>query len=183
MDKYSYEIKCKQEVSVAKNQFLNRVTGVMFFISFVIVLCTFLYGGIARIIPLPVRLFIIGVTVLLFCIPNGKPKLVNLEIRFYDDYFVIYDERNYGLDSLTYQKIFYRDVERCQYKKKSKKVEIFCIVTVACYGIDGSEHQVDEKHRRPVKEMCWFTTDVEPVIDFIEEIESHSPIEVTTLEE
>ena len=104
-----------------------------------------------------------------------------LEIWFYDDHLIIYRERLYCSKTLsrrTYDKLFYKDIQKCEYRMISGKI-IFSGVTESVwydYNKDGSLPEYPTHHE--TTDGSDFCTTEDPDTDFVAEIENHSPIKV-----
>lgn len=183
MDTPNYILRTNQIMSVVKIQILDRIQALLMLLTIFIVGGWIFGFSLVLIIPLQIRLLIIAISIGIYSIPNKKSILAPFEIQFYDDYLIIYHERYHPVpDRKLYEKIFYRDIQRCQYKRKEKKFEIFCIVQRIFYIEERNGRYSDALPKLPKRSMCVFYTNVEPIIDFVQEIQSHSPIEVTILD-
>lgn len=108
------------------------------------------------------------------------------EIQFYDDYLIVYREKNYYSPKLSrkeYFKIYYKDVKEYKYRANSKKINIigFCEINWYDYNKDGSLPDKPTIHKK-TEGICWFYTSESPEVDFVSEIERHSPLKVTIRE-
>ncbi len=104
-----------------------------------------------------------------------------LEIWFYDDHLIIYRDRLYcnkTLSRRTYDKLFYKDIRKCEYKMISAKIIFFGVTESVWYDYnkDGSLPEYPTHHATTV--CSDFCTTEHPDTDFITEIENHSPIKV-----
>ncbi len=104
-----------------------------------------------------------------------------LEIWFYDDHLIIYRDRLYcnkTLSRRTYDKLFYKDIQKCEYKMISSKIIFFGVTESVWYDYnqDGSLPQYPTHHE--TTDCSDFCTTEHPDTDFVAEIENHSPIKV-----
>ncbi len=186
MEKPNYVLKADESVFTPKNK--NAVLEIIVIGCIIIV-------GITLIISLLFQLsavlsWFMGLLLLLlfgrlisspFLGRNSISVSSPLEIWFYDDHLIIYREKLYcnkRLSRKTYDKLFYKDIHRCEYRMISAKV-IFDGVTERVwydYNKDGSLQQNPSYHEKA--EGASFNTTEEPSVDFVSEIENHSPIKV-----
>lgn len=115
---------------------------------------------------------------------GGGTKKVSspFEIRFYDEYLVVYREKRYYSKSVSrkeYDKFFYKDIKKCQYRTVTKRMNIYGIVegTWFNYKKDGTL-PTNPTYHKTVDSICYFYPSEENRVDFVREIESHSPIRV-----
>jgi hypothetical protein len=104
------------------------------------------------------------------------------ELWFYDDYLVQYCERRYYNKRnirREYYKFYYKDISRCVYRTVVNKIDIYGVVEATFYKYDmnGNLPSLPVKHKT-VDSISVFYTVFEPNIDFVKEIEEHSPIKV-----
>ncbi len=124
----------------------------------------------------------------------GKPLLGDspitspspFELRFYSDHLIIYREKLYcnrKLSRKKYDKLLYKDIRQCEYRMISGKIIFFGIVESIWYDYNenGSLPQRPTYHKTTDGNSYFYTTE-EPGIDFVAEIEDHSPIQVVMLD-
>lgn len=105
------------------------------------------------------------------------------EIRFYDDYLVVYCERKYYSKRVIrkmYDKFYYKDIHQVQFRRRTQRINIYGVVEGIWYNYnaDGSLPQNPTYHKT-VDAICYFYTRLNPEIDYVKEFEEHSPIKVT----
>lgn len=110
-----------------------------------------------------------------------------LELRFYDDYFVVYKEKYYydwKISRMEFYKFYYKDIEKCEYREISHKLVIYGNLEWIFYNYnkDGSLPENPSGYRKR-NSLCCFYTDMVPETDFVKEIEEHSPIKVIIAKE
>ena len=99
-----------------------------------------------------------------------------MEIRFYDDYLIVYKEKHYynkKISRMEYYKIFYHDITRLRYEYQLKKFKISGTIDAMWfdYQKDGSVPPEPTYHRIVEGTMCYFYifgNDEEYIIDQIE---------------
>lgn len=118
---------------------------------------------------------------------SGMSKRENkpapLELRFYQEYLVVCRMKHYydtRLTRMEFDKFYYKDIRKCQYKTIAKRILIFGIVEGTWYKYE-KDGKISEQpvYHKTVEGMTSFYTDMAPEIDFVSEIEAHSPIRVT----
>lgn len=186
MEKPSYILKANESVFIPKDK--NAVIEVIVIGSMIVV-------GIILIVSLLAQLSVIvtwGMGLLFVLLLGrlvGSPLVGRnslaapspFEIWFYEDYLIIYRERLYCSKTLsrrTYDKLFYKDISKCEYRMISGKI-IFYGVTESIwydYNTDGSLPQTPSHHEKT--QSADFNTTEEHDIDFASVIENHSPIKV-----
>ena len=186
MEKPNYILKTTESVFIPKNK--NAVIEVII-IGGIIVTGLILIVSLLAQLPMILTLGM-GVlfTLLLWRLvgsPNvGRNSLAApspLEIWFYDDHLIIYRESLYcnkTLSRRTFDKLFYKDIQKCEYKMISSKM-IFSGLTESVwydYNQDGSLPEYPTHHE--TTDCSDFCTTEPPDTDFVAEIENHSPIKV-----
>ena len=115
-------------------------------------------------------------------IGNKRRKVPSpFEIRFYDNHLVLYKEKHYydrKTSNMEFNKIYYSDIKTCQFRTNSQKINIYGIVEKIwyIYNIAGSVSGIPTYHKT-VDSICGFYTCASNV-DFVSEIEEHSPIKL-----
>lgn len=108
---------------------------------------------------------------------------VPFEIRFFDDYLIVYCQKmryNKKVSRMEYYKFFYKDIKKCVYRAKYERIDMYGMeeVTWYDYNKDGTVPERPTYHRS-VDSLCFFYTMFDKDIDYVAEIEQHSPIKVT----
>ncbi len=108
------------------------------------------------------------------------------EIRFYGDYLIIYKENHYcnpRVSRMEFDKFFYADITKCQYKLKAQKINFYG--TVECnwydYNPDGSLPNEPTCKKTVRDGICPVYLGYKPYMsseELVREIEEHSPIQV-----
>ena len=106
-----------------------------------------------------------------------------MEIRFYKDYLVVYREKYYYSKKVSRQefnKFFYKDISKCQYRTSSKRINIYGIMEGRWYDYnkDGSVPDKPTYHRVINNGLCYFYTIYATEVDIIANIEKYSRIKV-----
>lgn len=105
-----------------------------------------------------------------------------MELRFYDDHLIAYRPKRYYSKRTTrmeYNRIPYDGIRDCVYRKSVQRLNFHGIVHADWYDYkkDGS---LPDKPTfvKTADSICYFYTSAEPGIDFVAEIEAHSPLKV-----
>ncbi|MCI3924738.1 hypothetical protein MO973_31470 [Paenibacillus sp. TRM 82003] len=107
----------------------------------------------------------------------------SFEIRFYDDHLIVYREKRYYTKKVKrkeFNKFFYKDIQKVKYRKESQRINIFGTIEGIWYDYkkDGSLPEKPTYHKTTNGGICYFYTTEAPEVDFVAEIEKHSPIKV-----
>lgn len=130
--------------------------------------------------------------VLLICLAmgvffSGKSEEVSIpaELQFYNDYLILFRPNKYYSKKVIrqeYFKIDYKDVSRCKFlvNSSSKRIHIYGNVHAVWYNLneDGSLPQQPTYDRMVNETLIYFTTFQNENINFVQEIEGHSPLKV-----
>jgi hypothetical protein len=104
------------------------------------------------------------------------------QLWFYDDYMIKYVPHNYySKNSIRreYSKLYYKDAKECWNRVNSKKIEIHGMMelTYFDYNKDGTLKE-KPSFAKTCDFLIRFYTYREPDIDFVKEIEAHSPLKM-----
>lgn len=151
-------------------------------IAGIIVVASILFGeNIFMEMSVTPRILLIGLVIWSFTGKESKWIPSEFEIRFYDEYLEVYREKRYTTKAL-YRKccdtIYYKDVKKCHFRKKTSQIIFFGYMRCLRYNYtsDGSVENTPVLDKY-VDTNCYFYTGLSDV-DFIKEIEEHSPIKV-----
>ena len=129
------------------------------------------------------RILLIVLAIASLFLGGGSKRMPSpFEIWFYNDYLIIYREKRH-FDRKTYMKMYdkfyYKDIHKCEFRTVCEKITIYGIDEAIWYDYnkDGSLPEKPTYHKT-VDGMGYFYTTEEPNIDFVAEIENHSPIKV-----
>ena len=107
------------------------------------------------------------------------------ELRFYDDYLLLFLERKYYSErsiKQEYLKMKYSDITKVKYlpNKSNKRFQIYGNGHSLHYDLkkDGNISKKASRDKMFEKGMIYFSTNLNQNIDFIKEIEEHSPLKV-----
>lgn len=107
------------------------------------------------------------------------------ELRFYDDYLLLFLERKYYSErsiKQEYLKMKYSDITKVKYlpNTSNKRFQIYGNGHSLHYDVkkDGSLSIQPSRDKMFEEGMIYFSTNLNQNIDFIKEIEEHSPLKV-----
>lgn len=107
------------------------------------------------------------------------------ELRFYDDYLLLFLERKYYSErsiKQEYLKMKYSDITKVKYlpNTSNKRFQIYGNGHSLHYDVkkDGNISKKASRDKMFEKGMIYFSTNLNQNIDFIKEIEEHSPLKV-----
>lgn len=107
------------------------------------------------------------------------------ELRFYDDYLLLFLERKYYSErsiKQEYLKMKYSDITKIKYlpNTSNKRFQIYGNGHSLHYDLkkDGNISKKASRDKMFEKGMIYFSTNLNQNIDFIKEIEEHSPLKV-----
>lgn len=132
----------------------------------------------------PIKLLLI-VLVIVFGFYSGEKDYVPspMELQFFEDKLVLYLPKRYYTSRITRKQINtmkYADISKCVYNAKSRRIYIYGNGQSIWYNYkkDGSLPSNPTEERSFTRGMIYFNTRLATEIDFIKEIEGHSPIQV-----
>ena len=185
METPNYILKFNDGLMAPKKESLTKDIVKTLFILFcaLLLLCVAVFGlEVLKEFPVTVWICVLITIISLKSQGGYERKPSPCELRFYDDYLIQYCERRYyskrNIRKEIY-KFYYKDITRCLYRKNINKIDIFGIVEATFYKYDKAG-MVQEKPCKQIKtdSISVFYTVFEPEIDFVKEIETHSPIQV-----
>ena len=107
------------------------------------------------------------------------------ELRFYDDYLVLFLHRKYYSErsiKQEYLEMKYNDITKVKYlpNTSNKRFQIYGNGRSIHYDVkkDGSLSKQPSRDKLFQNGMIYFSTNLNQNIDFIKEIENHSPLKV-----
>lgn len=117
---------------------------------------------------------------------TGKNEKIKspIEIKFYDDYLLVYREKRYYTDRVSrkeYNKFLYKDITECDYNNNTKRFDIIGKIEAIWYDYNknGTIPNNPTYNRVVDGGICYFYTDLEPELDIVKQFEEHSQIKVT----
>lgn len=187
MDKPNYVLYANEAVlmPVKKNNGANIIKISVWIVVAIIVFGSILFhDNLFTELSWPVRIMLI-IVVLRFGFYGGKKEYFPspMELRFYDDYLVLYLPKRYYSKRVTRKEIStmkYADISKCVFKEKSSRIHIYGNGTSIWYNYrkDGSLPEKPTENRTFTQGLIYFNTSLAPDIDFVREIETNSPLRV-----
>lgn len=106
-----------------------------------------------------------------------------MELRFYDDKLVLYRPKRYYDERVTrreFCEMKYADITSCVYKMKSERIHFYGDGVTTWYNMkkDGTFSEKPTKVNRYKKGLLYFSTRCADGVDFVKEIEEHSPLRI-----
>jgi len=181
----NYVLKTNEEVlrTVNDSKVYYYLKKVLWIIIAINIISYFVFGeNIFTQLNSNVRILLIILLVYILFIANKRKGVASpFEIRFYDDYLVVYREKLYYNPMTTHMeffKFFYKDITKCEYRTETERFNILGTVEINLfkYNKDGSLPK-EPTHHKTTDSICYFYTGMSDV-DFVYEIEAHSPIKV-----
>lgn len=186
MKEPNYILKFNDGVLIPKHESIAQdIIKLLLKICAVIFILLILVFGFEVIKEIPSLTWICLLSAAGYLVKQGgcERKPVPCELWFYDDYMVQYYERMY-YDKRNiqkeYHKFYYADISKCLYRTVVHKIDIFGQLESEFYKYkkDGTVEKEPYRHYKG-ESISVFYTVLEPDIDFVKEIETHSPIKVT----
>lgn len=128
------------------------------------------------------RILLIGLMIK-FAFPRMRKIPSPIEIRFYNDYLIVYREKRYYSKKVTrmeYNKFYYKEISECEYKSNTQVIYICGTMEAIWYDYnkDGSLPSQPTYHRTVEDTVCYIDIRFSTDIDIIGAIEKHSTIRV-----
>jgi len=183
MEQPNYALKLNEAILVDKSKRITVMRKIVWIVVAIIIIGSFVFGDnlfgelswFARI-----TLIVIGIGVTF----GGKKRVPSpMEIQFFDEYLMIYCQKHFFNEKcsrMIFNKMRYSTITDCVYKTKSERLHIYGDLEAVWYDYDKSgKLESEPSYNRTVKETFWWLgMDFAKDIDFIREIEEHSPIKV-----
>lgn len=184
-----YVLKANERVLLPKNNStaLYIVRKVLWIITVILAVGSLVLGeNLFSLLSLSVKCLFIGLVVVVMCNGGSEPQPSPFEIRFYDDYLVLYREKYYydrRVSKMEYNKVFYAGIRECEFNKKTERVTIHGVVEGIWYNYkkDGTLPK-EPSYCKTTDSQCSFYTTFARDIDIVAEIEQHSSIKVRVRE-
>lgn len=135
-------------------------------------------------IPMWVCVFIVAG----YLIKNGGHTRIECpsQLQFFDDYLVFYVPKHYikkGRERMEIQKIYYKDVTKCDYRTNTKRLVIYGMMDLIIYNYN-KQGVVEEKpsHQKRADGILSFYTVFDNEHDFKKIIEANSPLKVSCVD-
>lgn len=180
----NYILKTQENMRMPKNERANTVKKVILTIIVIllvgsIVLKSNLFGELSWITQ------VILVTTFASTFFTGGSKFVPfpMELRFYDDRLEIYRTFVYYGKNKKRKEIYifkYADIQQCVFNKSSSRMIIKGQVYVEWFNYNKASvvSQTPDIAKTDMG-LCYFYTNADLSVDFVKEIQEHSPINVT----
>lgn len=188
MDSPKYIIKTHETVSMptGNNQPFAALRIVVWVIIAVIILGSFVFGdNLFSELSWTARMILIALAIgISFWGPKSEPVASPLEIRFYNDYLVVFREKRYYSRKVSrkeYNKFFYSDISKIEYDYRIKRLDFIGKIDAMWfnYNKDGSVPQNPSYHRIVDGGICYFYVngnDADTILKCLEEYTAKQPI-------
>jgi hypothetical protein len=187
MENYNYVLKTNEAVlkPVLVNKWKIVLKNCIWAIVGVIILASFIFqDNLFSELSWPARIFLILLAIG-FGFYGGEKEYVPspMELYFYDDRLILYLPKRYLSRRVTRKNINimkYADITKCVYKSKSQRIHIYGDGQSIWYNYkkDGTLPSKPTEDRTFTRGLIYFNTRLATDIDFIKEIEEHSPLKV-----
>lgn len=185
MEKPNYVLKFNEGNMVPKNESIVRtiLKGIMVFALIILIIGSVLSGSFLFFeMSLSAKICLFMAIGYLIKTGGHVRKPSPCELWFYDDYLILYRPKVYYSKNNIRQEWYkynYKDIKKCEYRTKVKKINLYGVYmgVIRNYKKDGSLNP-EPSYERTVDSICRFYTVFEPKIDFVKEIETHSPIKI-----
>lgn len=129
-----------------------------------------------------ILLFVIGI-IAFFGYGKEHYEPSPMELQFYNDYMVFYKPKRYYTPRRSrkeYDQLYYKDITKVLYKVGAKRLHIYGNMHSVWYNYrqDGTIGTTPDYDRHVKGGICYFSTVCAENVDFVHEIESHSPLKV-----
>lgn len=187
MDSPVYVLKLDEGVLVPKdeNSSKNPLKLAVLIIIGIIILGSIVFGeNLFKEMTLTSRILLISLFIGICFKGQGSHRVPSpMEVRFYEDYLIIYREKRYYSKKVSrkeFNKFFYKDISRCQYRTLSRRINIYGIMegTWYDYNKDGSVPDNPTYNRVISNGLCYFYTIFANESDIISNIEKYCKIQI-----
>jgi hypothetical protein len=184
MENPNYVLSTNENILVPKNEKMSALKIAVLVIIFVIIIGSVLFqDNLFSELSWTARILLVAAAIGVF-VSGEKIRVPSpIELRFYDDYLIVYRPKIYYNRKVTrmeFNKMFYNEIHDCYYLKDVERIKIYGVMHVewSDYGKDGT---LPPKPTivRSMDSLLHFRTSAAPDVDFVAEIEQHSPIKVT----
>lgn len=188
MDSPKFVIKTNETVTIpiGNNQPFAILKKVVWVIIAVIILGSFIVGdNLLGELSWTTRVFLIILILgIVFWRPKSQPIASPLEIRFYNNYLVVFREKRYYSNKVSrkeYNKFLYEDISKIEYDYRIKRLDFIGKIDAMWfnYNKDGSVPQNPSYHRIVDGGICYFYVngnDADTILNYLEEYTSKQPI-------
>ena len=134
-------------------------------------------------LPWTTRVLLIALVFWFFSYQKTDWQPSPMELQFYDEYLILYLPKRYISRRITrreYSKMKYSEITRVEFEKKSQRFHIYGDGVCTWYNYKKNDLLPEKPTKVNEFEggMIYFNVRLEKDIDFIKEIETHSPLKV-----
>lgn len=184
MEKPNYVLRATEAIWTDKHdsKVLRNVRTTTYIIIVVIIVATVLFQeNIFMELSWRTKMLLVGLGITTITTRGTIRRPSEFELQFYQDYLVVYREKffyNRDFARKKIEKIYYKDVKKIQYRQKTQRINLFGINEGIYwdYKKDGTLSE-EPSYNKTMDGVIYFYTALSDV-DFIKEIEAHSPLRV-----
>lgn len=182
----SYVLKTVENIRVPKSEKNNSIKGVIIGILVILILGSFIFrDNLFGELSWTTKIILISLVFGTLFLNNYIFKPFPIEIHFYNDHLEIHRQEVYYNKNLIRKEIYsfkYEDIKSCTYIDNYKRMEIRGNVHVDLYNYskDKSVSNNPTISKTDIG-ICYFYTSAAPNVDFVKEIEEHSPVKVARI--
>lgn len=187
MEQPNYVLKTNESVLMPENP--SKLDhwikiGVLAVVGVIIVASLLFQENIFMELSLLTRILLIGLVIKVLFFGKKVETPSPMELQFYDDRLVFYLPKRYYSPRTSRKQINtfkYADITKVLYKKKYDRFHIYGDGTSVWYNYDKNGNLPDKptEDRTFTDGMVYFSALAAPEVDFVKEIEEHSPLKVT----
>lgn len=185
MDRPNYILRANDGILMPKKDpgILIKIKPAVWVIAGVIIIASFVFrDNIFNELSWTARMLLVSLAVGTFFINSEERVPSPFELQFYDEYLIIYRESHYYSKRVVrkeYDKFYYKDIKQCQFRTRTRRINLYGVVEGIWYNYnkDGSL-EAEPSYHKTTDSIRYFYTMFSQDIDFVKEIESHSPIRV-----
>lgn len=183
MDKPNYVLTTNETVLIPRNKKVNSLILPTWIIIITIIVISIIFQeNLFLKLERTTQVLFVSIVITIFSVGGLKNAPSPIELRFYDEYLIVYRAKRYydrKVTRMEYNKFIYKDVERCVYRSNQERLHIYGIVSVEWYNYSKSgEVPLQPTITKTADSLIFIRTSVSPDVDFISEIEKHTPIKV-----
>lgn len=185
MEHPDYVLRAEEAVLVPKKdtEILVKLKPAVWIVIGIIIILSFIFGdNIYKELSWTARGLLVALAMGIFFVNSDERVPSPFEIWFYGDYLVIYREKHYYSRKVTrkeYDKFYYKDIKQCQFRTVTQRINFYGIVEGIWYNYrkDGTL-PLEPTYHKTTDSIRYFYTMYAKNIDFVREIEAHSPVRV-----
>ncbi|GGA79732.1 hypothetical protein [Ornithinibacillus halotolerans] len=182
-EKPNYVLKAIEGVLTPKNPWLSMLKKAIWIIVGLVILLSIIFQeNMFSELSWSSQVMLIVLALVLTFTKNSMRVPSPFEIRFYNDYLVVFREKRYygKLPRKEFNKFYYDEIEKIVHRTTTERISIYGTIEGIWYDYkkDGTLPDKPTYHKTTKGGFCYFDTSTDKEVDFVAEIEKHSPIKV-----